>query len=188
MSEHPAESGDFDRPEHSARLLKSDLEEAKQKLDEQHHLAESLQAFIDSIDEQSTESSDQHQDTKTNIKGKRASFKRLKVANRTTYETEIEHEQLPSPSPSHRPKRAIADWQQRKVARGREKASGWSSSVGINSAAESFAVESDSRVSSLMCKQTLPRRVCASAGAKAMWWPLIHTQTILLGKDHHLAV
>lgn len=159
-----------DEHELYATHLKADLEDAQKRLDEQRQLSESLQAVIDALgDERPRAQADGPADSTEDQKARHARLRRLRVADRTTYETETD---LESPSAPNRSRRKAP------VSALRKKR---------DPLADTKEPLSDTS-EALIRKQTLPRRVPASAGVEAVWRSLMYMQTILFGPDHQLTV
>ena len=170
--------------------LKADLDEANKKLEEERTLSESLQAIIQALSEEQSQQQRSEEEPPSSLPkkpAKRSERNRLKVANRKTYETETEHEVAPTlprqrrqtAGPSRR-KKSVTFPKQNQRARSPQNVRSATSDVSDS--------EPDAATSNLIRKQTLPKRVPSTAGAKAIWRSLIHTQTILLGPDNDLTI
>ena len=173
-----------------ATLLKADLEDANKKLGEEREMSESLQAIIRAISEEHSRQqvlSDGLSGSVPANKAKDARLNRLKVANRTTYETETEHEP-PSPPTSSRRRTPAPARRKKSVTFPSEGKSRASSSAGKALLSDSSDDEPDAAAGTLIRKQTLPKRVPATAGVEAVWRSLIRMQTILLGPDHRFTI
>lgn len=108
-------------------------------------------------------------------------FRNLRVAKKTTYETETDVE---PPSPVRRKtakvgKRSATVMPKRQRSLLTPKKPGKADSTSFN---DDIEHEQDS----LLRKPTLPKRVQASAGAEAMWKSLLQMQAKILGPEHPL--
>lgn len=185
----PQEETKSDSEEY-ATLLKADLEDANKKLEQERQLSESLQAVIQAIGEEQSRQQAQNDDSakvRADKQPRRTQLNRLKVANRTTYETETEHEP-PSPPVTTRRKNIGPARRKKSVSFPDQPAGPSTSSSGKQQLSDTSDGEPDANAGTLIRKQTLPKRVPATAGADALWRSLIRMQTILLGADHPLSV
>lgn len=107
-------------------------------------------------------------------------FRNLRVANRTTYETETDVE---PPSPKRKPAKPA---RAKSVAMPRRKRSLLTPKKANKNAYNGLDENVEPEHDALLRKPTLPKRVPVSAGAEAMWKSLLLMQGKMLGAEHPL--
>ena len=171
-------SGQISRPESDRSAI---------SLDEERKLSQQLQDIIMALQQEHLEHSgstaaDSQEQGK--LRPTTGLFSHLKITNKETYETETDVE---PPSPGKRKgtkpiRKKSVSVPKRKKSAAIDKSAPYSARKRENDADD----EEDPEGGSLLRKQTLPKRLPASAGAEAIWASLLRMQAKILGPEHPL--